>query len=150
MIEGISGASSPYEMMKMMGGARGGKPPTADEMAAKMGEAVESGTVDSAEMQSRLSERFGEEADGIILADGSLDTEKLSSLVESAKASGQGGPPQFQGAATSEGDETNEMLQAYLDELKESEEGTASLVDQLYGSSSRGNSSYEQLFSVFA
>jgi hypothetical protein len=146
-IEALSGGQSLFQMMGASGAGRQG-PPSGEDIAAKMNEAISSGNVDGAEIQSRLSERFGEEADGILQEDGSLDTEKLSSLLGANRPDG---PPQ--GLPEFSGTDESELVQTLLDSLEESEEeadSTPSLVEQLYGQASTGSSTNEELFSILA
>lgn len=146
-IEALSGGQALFQMMGSGGAGRQG-PPSGDDIAAKMNEAISSGNVDGAEIQSRLSERFGEDAERILQEDGSLDTEKLSSLFEANRPAGPpAGPQRF-----SEPDES-ELVQTLLDSLEESGENTdaaPSLAEQLYGQASGDTSINEELFSVLA
>lgn len=150
-IEALSGGQSLFQNLGVAGSGRQG-PPSGDDIAAKMNEAISSGNVDGAEIQSRLSERFGEDADGILQEDGSLDTDKLSSLLETSRPDGP--PPGAQAGGTSQtaGTDESELVQTLLDTLKESEEETEepSLVEQLYGQSTNGTSANEELFSILA
>lgn len=146
-IEALSGGQSLFQNLGVAGSGRQG-PPSGDDIAAKMNEAISAGNVDGAEIQSRLSERFGEDADGILQEDGSLDTEKLSSLLEANRPDG---PPA--GVQQFAGSDESELVQTLLDSLEESEENaeaTPSLVEQLYGQASGGTSTNEELFSILA
>lgn len=146
-IEALSGGQSLFQMMGASGAGRQG-PPSGEDIAAKMNEAVSSDNVDGAEIQSRLSERFGEDVDGILQEDGSLDTEKLASLLEANRPDGP--PPGLQQVS---GSDESELVQTLLDSLGESDEeaeATPSLVEQLYGQASGGTSTNEELFSILA
>lgn len=146
-IEALSGGQSLFQNLGVAGSGRQG-PPSGDDIAAKMNEAISSGNVDGAEIQSRLSERFGEDADGILQEDGSLDTDKLSSLLEANRPDG---PPA--GGQQFAGTDESELVQTLLDSLEESDEdadATPSLIEQLYGQASGGTSTNEELFSIFA
>ncbi len=152
-IEALSGGQSLFQMMGAGGAGRQG-PPSSEDIAAKMTDALESGNVDGAEIQSRLSERFGEDADGILQEDGSLDTDKLASLLDANRPDVSGGKPPGVGGKPEgvgdEGSETSEMLHNFLEQLEESSEQQSSLVDQLYGQVAKGPSTNEELFSILA
>ncbi len=146
-IEALSGGQSLFQTLGA-GGAGRQAPPSGDEIAAKVNDAIKSGSVDGSEIQFRLSERFGEDADGILQEDGSLDPEKLSSLLEANRP--EGPPP---GAQQFAGTDESELVQTLFDSLEESDENTdaaPSLVEQLYGQASGGKSTNEELFSIFA
>ncbi len=146
-IEALGGAQSLLQTFGAFGSGLQA-PPTGDDVAAKVNEALESGRVDGAEIQSRLSERFDEDADGIVREDGSLDTQKLASLFEANRPDG---PPS--GLQQLGGIDESELLQTLLDSLEEADEDAAetpSLVDQLYGRASGDTSTNEELFSILA
>ncbi|MCE8000077.1 MAG: hypothetical protein HEP70_14560 [Rhodobiaceae bacterium] len=146
-IEALSGGQSLFQMMGASGAGRQG-PPSGDDLAAKMNDAISSGNVDGAEIQSRLSERFGEDADGILQEDGSLDPEKLANLLEANRPDGP--PPGLQQVS---GTDESELIQTLLSSLEEGDEDAdtpSSLVEQLYGQASSGPSTHEELFSILA
>ncbi len=146
-IEALGGGPLLFQLMGTSGAGRQG-PPSGDDIAARMNEAISSGNVNGAEIQSRLSERFGEDADGLLLEDGSLDTEKLSDLLEANRPDGP--PPGLQRFSSTE---ESELVQSLLDSLQSSEEeadARPGLVEQLY-SQARGDTSVnEELFSILA
>ncbi|MFY0676312.1 MAG: hypothetical protein JXR18_03395 [Neptuniibacter sp.] len=74
-------------------GMGGQKPPSAEEMAERMVEAVDSGDIDAETLVENLESRFGEEASAVLAEDGSIDVEALTELLSSfdpANQSGQG------------------------------------------------------------
>ena len=146
-IEALGGGQLLSQLMGASGVGRQG-PPSGDDIAAKMNEAISSGNVDGAQIQSRLSERFGEDADGILLEDGSLDTEKLSSLLEANRPDGP--PPGLQQFS---GSDESELVQSLLDSMNgrdEEADAKPSLVEQLYSRASGDTSVNEELFSILA
>ncbi|MBB1486054.1 hypothetical protein [Oceanospirillum sediminis] len=67
-----------------------------EERLNNLVEKIESGDIDTDKLQEKLTHRFGEDADGIVSEDGSVDIESMKELF--ASQAPQGGPsPQGQG-----------------------------------------------------
>lgn len=58
----------------------------AEQVVDAIREKVEAGDTDPADLQHRLSNRFGAKADGIVTADGTIDYAKLESVVADFRA----------------------------------------------------------------
>ncbi len=80
----ISGINSSQMPMR-------GQGPSPEERMNKLVEKIESGDIDTDKLQERLSERFGEDATGIVADDGSVNIDGLKELF--ANNAPQGGPP---------------------------------------------------------
>lgn len=67
-------------------------PPDSDQLAARMASSVVNGDISVEELQSHLTERLGiEDTSEIVDADGNLDVNKLSELLEDHRPQGPGG-----------------------------------------------------------
>ena len=163
---GAIGGVNPSLQNKRPEGLTGPMPPSADEVANQISDDLDSGRIDAEEIQARLVERFGDDAEGLINDDGSLDVEKLTSLMEEQRASGKAPPPPPSSGQTEEeiatlesnqqaldaltGDEEegiSDFLQQALDALTGEEEET-SLVEQLYGAAANQDIDTKELFSI--
>lgn len=69
-------------------------PPSSDQMAARMANAVENGDIDIEQLQANLSERLGvEDTSSIVAEDGQVNGAALAELLEqNMPAGGPGGP----------------------------------------------------------
>lgn len=68
-----------------------GQGPSPEERLNHLVEKIESGDIDTEKLQEKLTHRFGEDADGIVAEDGSVDIESMKELF--ASHAPQGGPP---------------------------------------------------------
>lgn len=71
------------------------KPPSPEEMAERMAQSVEDGDIDLDSLVANLTDRFGEEASGIVAEDGTLNVEALTELLaaNAPEGPGMGGQP---------------------------------------------------------
>ena len=87
------GAIDPYSSMQSMSSMSGmGKmqgpppgPPPGDDPVDKLEAAVASGELDTETLSAKLLDVFGEDAEGIVSDDGSVDFEALSGLIASER-----------------------------------------------------------------
>lgn len=120
------------------------KPPSPEDLAQQMVNAVEEGSVDAETLVANLTSRFGDDASSVLAEDGSIDVDELTSLLAN-NAPGNGGeaqgmapppPPPPQGMISSE------ELQLKLTE-EFGEEAVASIFDE------DGSVNFDELISLF-
>lgn len=97
------------------------KPPSPEEMAERMAQSVEDGDIDLDSLVANLTDRFGEEASGIVAEDGTLNVEALTELLAANAPEGPGGmggqPPGGMGEMPPpQGMASPEELEAKLEE----------------------------------
>lgn len=67
------------------------KPPSPEKIAERMAQSVEDGDIDLDSLVANLTDRFGEEASGIVAEDGTLNVEALTELLAANAPEGPGG-----------------------------------------------------------